>query len=117
MHIAFYTNVSRNYYMAGRLVLPEGISCAAYYVQGEDAWTPDHMRAAAAADAVLFLWMGTGLDRPFLQRASAYLLRVQKCHAFLVENSGAERISFGMTDDDLMELRRYFRFDGEENVR
>ncbi|WP_314904748.1 cobaltochelatase subunit CobN [Selenomonas artemidis] len=117
MHIAFYTNVSRNYYMAGRLALPEGVSCAAYYVQGEDEWSPAHMRISAAADAVLFLWMGTGLDRPFLQRASAYLLSARKCHAFLVENSGAERISHGMTDDDLMELRRYFRFDGEENVR
>ena len=70
MKIAVYTNILRVRVLAHRcaeeLKSPVVRVCPA---DGMDDWA----QVRAEADLHLFLWMGTGLDRPFLQRASAYL--------------------------------------------
>ena len=114
MRIAVYTNILRvtalARHCAADMEEPEVCVCAA---DGMDDWRA--MRVAA--DLYLFLWMGTGLDSDFLQKASRDLQRNRIPHLIVVDNADHDKVTYGFSEEQLRTAWAYFHYDGEENMR
>ena len=118
MKIAVYTNIQRVFALVHRArekcaaVLP-ALSIAVRTADGMDAW----QEAEERADLSLFLWMGTGLDNPFLQQASRALQKCRAPHLILVDNAEHDKIHCGFSEEEIALAWQYFRYDGEENMK
>ena len=114
MKITVYTNILRVRVLAHRCAAsmeePEVCVCS---VSAMDSW--EEMRAAA--DLHLFLWMGTGLDNVFLQKASRDLQRNRSPHLIVVDNADHDKVTYGFSEKQIQTAWAYFRYDGEENMR
>ena len=121
MNILLITNVSRSYCLYKKNIdrlaqaAPE-LQCRACLTDSSEEWSQEWAARIAAADIILFLWMGTGLDAPFCQKASRFMQRRQLRHLILVENPGKDKITIGFTPEQILRVKQYFRYDGQENL-
>ena len=94
MKIAVYTNIQRVFALVHRVrkrcasEVPS-VEIAVRMADGMDSWR----EAQEEADIVLFLWMGTGLDNPFLQQASRSLQKRRARYLILVDNAEHDKVS------------------------
>ena len=100
MRIALFTNISRSYslYRKNRDRLAQEapkIQAEGWLFASDTEWTAEWAERFAAADVVLILWMGTGLDNPFLRRAAQYMEKRGSRYLILVENAGTDKVSEG----------------------
>ncbi len=121
MNILLITNVTRSYCLYKKNLDRLGqnaktIDCRAWLTDSSEEWSREWERRIAAVDLILFLWMGTGLDAPFCQKASHFMQRHQLQHLILVENPGADKITVGFTPEQILRVKQYFRYDGQENL-
>ncbi|MGP1575061.1 cobaltochelatase subunit CobN, partial [Selenomonas sp.] len=118
MKLAVYTNIQR----VSALVRRTWETCAAALpvlelvvrtADGMESWRD----AEEHAELCLFLWMGTGLDNPFLQQASRSLQKRRVRHLILVDNADHDKVSYGFSPEEIALAWQYFRYDGEENMK
>lgn len=121
MRIVLFTNISRSYslYRKNRDRLAKEapkIQAEGWLFASDTEWTAEWAERFAAADVVLILWMGTGLDNPFLRRAAQYMEKRGSRYLILVENAGTDKVSEGFSPEQSRRVWQYFRYDGGENL-
>ncbi len=122
MKIVVCTNVARSYGL-----LAQGIERLAeeapllevkrLFANGQTKFSGEIRDAVTEADFSLFLWMGSGLDNPFLQRAARFLRHRNSHYLILVENAGDDEVMAGVSETQAVTAWQYFRYDGAENLR
>ena len=106
MNILLITNVSRSYCLYKKNIdrlaqaAPE-LQCRAWLTDSSEEWSQEWAARITAADIILFLWMGTGLDAPCCQKASRFMQRRQLRHLILVDNPGKDKIPIGFTPEQI----------------
>ena len=120
MKIFVCTNVARSYNLltqeCKRLAAeaPE-LAAGCFSANGQTDFSGEIKNAVSEAEFSLFLWMGSGLDNPFLQRAVRFLRQRGSRYLILVENAGDDQVMAGVSDAQAMTAWQYFRYDGAEN--
>lgn len=121
MKIALCTNVTRSYCLFRNVherisASNYSIECLSYLTSGMDEWTLEWEKKFQIADVIIIPWMGTGLDSPFIQKASKFMHKRKLKHYILVDNADKDKISYGFTEEQMIKVKKYFRYDGEDNL-
>lgn len=120
MKIAFLTNVARAFYLFRSIeprLLAEmpRLAVEGTKLEGSGEFTPELAGKLLAADFRVFLWMGSGLDSPVIQRAVSFMKRRGLRYIALVENAQEDETLLGATVEERNTAWRYFRYDGADN--
>lgn len=122
MNITFITNMKRYFNLLQQEQevvekLVEGLCLQVYFPADDACWDGNWIEKLQQADLVLLPWMGTGLDQAFLQRTVRFMQQRKIRYFCLVENSGKDKVSLGISEEQQQLIRQYFRYDGAENIR
>ena len=121
MRIGTYSNVKRVNVLMKKVqrrikeVVPE-LEISDYSVDGDTTITGEVARQMQMADVNIFMWMGSGLDNSFLQKAVKLLKHYNKTFLVVVDNAEDEEIANGFTTEQIQIVWQYKRYDGEENI-
>ncbi|MGP1365790.1 MAG: cobaltochelatase subunit CobN [Schwartzia sp. (in: firmicutes)] len=121
MKIALFTNISRSYCLhrqnlerlAREAPRIEGLG---WLFESGTEWSAEWAARLDEADVILILWMGTGLDTPFLRQAVRRMERRGSRYLILVENPGTDKVSAGFSPEEIRRTWQYFRYDGADNL-
>ena len=121
MKIALFTNVARSYglyrqNMERLLREAPQIEGRGWLFESGTEWSAEWAARFDEADVVLVLWMGTGLDTPFLRQAVRRMERRGSRYVILVENPGTDKVSAGFSPEEIRRAWQYFRYDGADNL-
>ena len=121
MKIALFTNVARSYglyrqNMERLLREAPQIEGRGWLFESGTEWSAEWAARFDEADVVLVLWMGTGLDTPFLSQAVRRMERRGSRYVILVENPGTDKVSAGFSSEEIRRAWQYFRYDGADNL-
>lgn len=121
MRIVVCTNVARSYSLlmqeCKRLAAEApSLEVQCFSADGRTKFEGKLKESAATAEFSLFLWMGSGLDNPFLQRAVRFLRQRESRYLILVENAGDDQVMLGVSEQQALTAWQYFRYDGAENL-
>lgn len=121
MKIALFTNISRSYCLHRQNI--ERLMQEASRIEGRGwlfesgtEWSAEWAARFDEADVILILWMGTGLDTPFLRKAVRRMERRGSRYLILVENPGTDKVSAGFSPEQIRRTWQYFRYDGADNL-
>ncbi|MDO4203492.1 MAG: cobaltochelatase subunit CobN [Selenomonadaceae bacterium] len=80
-------------------------------------WNDELAKKFAGADISLLQWMGAGLEQPILHGASQLLQKNGGRYVCFVEKADPEdKLSQGLSDEQLLKLKQYYLYDGEQNI-
>ena len=121
MKIALFTNISRSYCLHRRnmeRLMQEAprIEGRGWLFESGTEWSAEWAARFDEADVILILWMGTGLDTPFLRQAVRRMERRGSRYLILVENPGTDKVSAGFSPEQIRRTWQYFRYDGADNL-
>ena len=121
MKIALFTNISRNYCLHRQnmeRLMQEAprIEGRGWLFESGTEWSAEWAARFDEADVILILWMGTGLDTPFLRQAVRRMERRGSRYLILVENPGTDKVSAGFSPEQIRRTWQYFRYDGADNL-
>ena len=121
MKIALFTNISRSYCLHRRnmeRLMQEAprIEGRGWLFESGTEWSAEWAAHFDEADVILILWMGTGLDTPFLRQAVRRMERRGSRYLILVENPGTDKVSAGFSPEQIRRTWQYFRYDGADNL-
>lgn len=121
MKIALFTNISRSYCLHRQnmeRLMQEAprIEGRGWLFESGTEWSAEWAARFDEADVILILWMGTGLDTPFLRQAVRRMERRGSRYLILVENPGTDKVSAGFSPEQIRRTWQYFRYDGADNL-
>ena len=121
MKIALFTNISRSYCLHRQnmeRLMQEAprIEGRGWLFESGTEWSAEWSARFDEADVILILWMGTGLDTPFLRQAVRRMERRGSRYLILVENPGTDKVSAGFSPEQIRRTWQYFRYDGADNL-
>lgn len=121
MKIALFTNISRSYCLHRQnmeRLMQEAprIEGRGWLFESGTEWSAEWEARFDEADVILILWMGTGLDTPFLRQAVRRMERRGSRYLILVENPGTDKVSAGFSPEQIRWTWQYFRYDGADNL-
>ena len=121
MKIALFTNISRSYCLHRQnmeRLMQEAprIEGRGWLFESGTEWSAEWAARFDEADVILILWMGTGLDTPFLRQAVRRMERRGSRYVILVENPGTDKVSAGFSPEQIRRTWQYFRYDGADNL-
>ena len=121
MKIALFTNISRSYCLHRQnmeRLMQEAprIEGRGWLFESGTEWSAEWAARFDEADVILILWMGTGLDTPFLRQAVRRMERRGSRYLILVENPGTDKVSAGFSPEHIRRTWQYFRYDGADNL-
>ena len=121
MKIALFTNISRSYCLHRQnmeRLMQEAprIEGRGWLFESGTEWSAEWAARFDEADVILILWMGTGLDTPFLRQAVRRMERRGSRYLILVENPGTDKVSAGFSPEQIRRMWQYFRYDGADNL-
>lgn len=121
MKIALFTNISRSYCLHRQnmeRLMQEAprIEGRGWLFESGTEWSAEWAARFDEADVILILWMGTGLDTPFLWQAVRRMERRGSRYLILVENPGTDKVSAGFSPEQIRRTWQYFRYDGADNL-
>ena len=121
MKIALFTNISRSYCLHRQnmeRLMQEAprIEGRGWLFESGTEWSAEWSARFDEADVILILWMGTGLDTPFLRQVVRRMERRGSRYLILVENPGTDKVSAGFSPEQIRRTWQYFRYDGADNL-
>ncbi|MDY6087461.1 MAG: cobaltochelatase subunit CobN, partial [Succiniclasticum sp.] len=86
-------------------------------INDSEVWSKTWENMLSQADFVLFTWMGTGLGSDILKKCSAFMHQHKIRHFFRVLDPGKDVLSYGLKEQELTTIKRYFACGGLKNYK
>ncbi|MEN6567212.1 MAG: cobaltochelatase subunit CobN [Veillonellales bacterium] len=90
---------------------------AAILLNDCEIWSAQWEKSFLQCDFILFSWMGTGLNTPFLKKSAEFMRRRKIKHLYLIADPGDDILEYGITPAEKQRIYQYISFSGLANTR
>ncbi|MEN6413538.1 MAG: cobaltochelatase subunit CobN [Veillonellales bacterium] len=121
--LLFLTNMEPQYIImdqAKKVLTDENVlpvQAESILLSGSEPWNEQWGKSFSQCDFVLFSWMGTGLNTPFLKKSADFMQNRRINHLYLITDPGEDVLAYGITPAEKKLIYRYISFGGLGNYR